>query len=195
MARVQGQTYERLFSPAAFLKSAEERTRTAVELVNALNQAWYERGDARITDLNVTDLSLNGSSQPAAIKNSDPNNTDPPSMRKRLGAHGFHVGMEYAGILTPFVDCLDCKLTEIDALTLVEDIFFYADTVMHYSTCSLIQRAVSPDNVTFNQECLQSARAALIAHMRCSARFNVMGGEELWNGYVHWSILQAPFTP
>lgn len=80
-------------------------------------------------------------------------------------------------------------------MTLVEDIFFYADTVMHYSTCSLIQRAVSPDNVTFNQECLQSARAALVAHMRCSVRFNVVGGEELWNGYVHWSILQAPFTP
>jgi hypothetical protein len=38
VARVQGQTYERLFSPAAFLKSAAERTRTAVELVNAMNQ-------------------------------------------------------------------------------------------------------------------------------------------------------------
>ncbi|KAH7385439.1 fungal-specific transcription factor domain-containing protein [Phaeosphaeria sp. MPI-PUGE-AT-0046c] len=178
VARVQGQTYERLFSPAAFLKPGEERTRTAVELVNALNQAWYERGDARITDLNVTDHSLSNSRQLHNVKNSDPNNTDPPSMRRRLEDRGFHVGLEYT-----------------DAMALVEDIFFYADTVMHYSTCSLIQRAVSPDNVTFNQECLESARAALVAHMRCSARFNVMGGEELWNGYVHWSILQAPFTP
>ena len=97
MARVQGQTYERLFSPAAFLKSVEERTRTAVELVNTLNQAWYERGDARITDLSATDDSLNGSLPQTVIKNKDPNDTDPPSMRKRISSQGFHTGMQYAG--------------------------------------------------------------------------------------------------
>jgi hypothetical protein len=66
---------------------------------------------------------------------------------------------------------------------------------MHYSTCALIQRAVSPGNTSFNHECLESSRAALVAHMRANAQFNKEGQEELWSGYVHWSILQAPFTP
>jgi hypothetical protein len=79
LARVQGQTYEKLFSPAAFLKSHEERSRTAVELVNALNQAWYERGDARITDLTV----LDGSVQQSAEKNRSPIETELPSRRQR----------------------------------------------------------------------------------------------------------------
>jgi hypothetical protein len=61
---------------------------------------------------------------------------------------------------------------------------------MHYSTCSLIQRAVSPDNVTFNQESLESSRAALVAHMRCNAQFNIKGNEDMWNGYIQWSLLQ-----
>jgi hypothetical protein len=43
IARVQGQTYEKLFSPAAFLQSSEERTEVAIKLVNSMNQAWYER--------------------------------------------------------------------------------------------------------------------------------------------------------
>ena len=62
---------------------------------------------------------------------------------------------------------------------------------MHYSTCALIQRAVTPDNVTFNQECLESSRAALMAHMRANLQFNTKGNEELWSGYIHWSILQV----
>jgi hypothetical protein len=66
---------------------------------------------------------------------------------------------------------------------------------MHYSTCALIQRAVSPGSTSFNKECLESSRAALVAHMRANAQFNKKGQEELWSGYVHWSILQAPFTP
>ena len=65
---------------------------------------------------------------------------------------------------------------------------------MHYSTCALIQRAVSPDNVNFNQECLESARAALVAHARCNAQFNIKGNEQMWNGYIHWSILQVSIS-
>lgn len=81
------------------------------------------------------------------------------------------------------------------ALDRVEDILFYSDVVSHYSTCALIQRSVSPGNMTFNQDCLQSSRSALDAHKRASKQFNKKGQEELWSGYVHWSILQAPFTP
>jgi hypothetical protein len=64
----------------------------------------------------------------------------------------------------------------------------FADVLLHYSTCALIQRAVSPDNVTFNQDCLDSSRKALLAHQRCSEQFNVKGNEDLWSGYIHWYI-------
>ncbi len=52
-----------------------------------------------------------------------------------------------------------------------QDMFFYADVVMHYSTCALIQRAVTTDNVTFNQECLESSRAA--SGSACASQFNI----------------------
>lgn len=63
---------------------------------------------------------------------------------------------------------------------------YVIDVVVHYSTCALIQRAASPDNVSFNNDCLESARAALVAHQRCAAQFNVKGNEDLWSGYIHW---------
>jgi hypothetical protein len=31
--------------------------------------------------------------------------------------------------------------------------------------------------------------------MRASSQFNTKGNEEIWSGYIHWSVLQAPFTP
>jgi hypothetical protein len=178
VARVQGQTYEKLFSPAAFLRTTEERTQTAVELVKALNQAWYERGDARVTDISTADGASGMHGQHSVSNYSGPNETERPSVRKRGGSRS-----------------LMADELKQDTLAQLEDVFFYSDVVMHYSTCSLIQRAVSPDHVTFNDECLESARAALVAHMRCNAQFNVVGNEYLWNGYIHWSILQAPFTP
>jgi hypothetical protein len=80
VARVQGQTYEKLFSPAAFLHSPEERTRVAIELVNAMNQTWYERGDACVTDLSnqLPDAHL----QQSGPKNSSPIETEQPSRRR-----------------------------------------------------------------------------------------------------------------
>jgi hypothetical protein len=82
VARIQGQAYEKLFSPAAFLNSTEERTRTAVELVNAMNQAWYERGDASVMEFAGV-RHRNGLSAPnPAIINSSPNETEIPSRRK-----------------------------------------------------------------------------------------------------------------
>ncbi|KAH4052515.1 hypothetical protein HBI75_138870 [Parastagonospora nodorum] len=178
VARVQGQTYEKLFSPAAFLRTAEERTQTAIELVKAMNQAWYERGDARVSDMPNGHCISDVQDQHATTNFTGPNETELPSKRKRGASQSPAVGKSQKGTLAE-----------------LEDVFFYSDVVMHYSTCSLIQRAVSPDNVTFNDECLESARAALVAHMRCNDRFNVAGNEYLWSGYIHWSILQAPFTP
>ncbi|KAF2025655.1 hypothetical protein EK21DRAFT_75922 [Setomelanomma holmii] len=179
VARVQGHTYEKLFSPAAFIRPYEERARIAIDLVNQMNQAWFERGDARATDLsNIITTAQKGSK----TTNMSPNDTEVPSRRKRSTAQAFGTSLNASQYMRATLDR-------------VEDVFFHADVVMHYSTCALIQRAISPDNVTFNQECLESSRAALVAHQRCNAQFNVKGNEQLWNGYIHWSILQAPFTP
>lgn len=82
VAKVQGQTYEKLFSPAAFLRSQEDRTRTAIELVDTMNQAWYDRGDASM--MNFTPVASNG--EPAkrkAFSAASPNDTEVPSKRKR----------------------------------------------------------------------------------------------------------------
>lgn len=48
VSQIQGKTYERLYSPAAFLKSAEERSQISLDLVNQLDQAWSGRGEACI---------------------------------------------------------------------------------------------------------------------------------------------------
>lgn len=86
VARVQGQTYEKLFSPAAFLRTTEQRTQTAVELVNALNQAWYERGDARLSDLSTVENAPGIWSRPGLTNHTGPNETERPSRRKRGAA-------------------------------------------------------------------------------------------------------------
>lgn len=99
VARVQGQTYERLFSPAAFLSSQEERTRVAADLVNTMNTAWFERGDASATDLPLAGHSLNRHLQPEGPGNSSPNETELPSRRKRK-QHGralFGPNMDFSG--------------------------------------------------------------------------------------------------
>ncbi|KAI4650118.1 uncharacterized protein J4E78_008400 [Alternaria triticimaculans] len=83
VARVQGLTYEKLFCPAAFTRSTEERTRIAIELVNSLNQAWYERGDASIVDFSQQGQTYHlGTPRSNKIGNS-PNETPLPSQYKR----------------------------------------------------------------------------------------------------------------
>lgn len=77
----------------------------------------------------------------------------------------------------------------------LEGVFLYADVVVYYSTCALIQRATSLDNSTFIQECLESSRAALTAHMRSNTKFNTGEKTELWAGYVQWSFLQVGLVP
>ncbi|KAH9870995.1 hypothetical protein J1614_006569 [Plenodomus biglobosus] len=183
VARVQGLTYEKLFCPAAFLTSPEERARIAHDLVSALNQAWYERGEATVIEFTGLGENIKFVPQRTASTMSSPSTTEIPSKRKRFGPS------------KPIIAPLKASEYIQGSFERIQDIFFHSDVVMHYSTCALIQRAVSPDNVTFNQECLESSRAALAAHMRANAQFNTNGNEELWSGYVHWSILNAPFTP
>ena len=93
VARVQGQTYEKLFSPAAFLRSREERTRTAIDLVNAMNQAWYEREETNIIDF--TPLATGEDlSKRRKIAMASPNDTEPPSERKRFVQQPFGTSLE-----------------------------------------------------------------------------------------------------
>jgi hypothetical protein len=40
VAQIQGWTYEKLFSPTAFLATPEQRIRTAVDLIGSMNQVW-----------------------------------------------------------------------------------------------------------------------------------------------------------
>ena len=83
VARVQGLTYEKLFCPAAFLKSSEERTRIAIDLVNAINQAWYERGDASAVDFTNLGKNISVITQRTNVVGHSPNETPLPSQYKR----------------------------------------------------------------------------------------------------------------
>ncbi|CAN9407683.1 unnamed protein product [Alternaria alternata] len=166
VAKVSGQIYEKLYSPAAFRRPSEERSRAAAALVEAMNKAWSERGQGSIMEMKEN-LSLS--------------ETEVPSKRRKL-RHESQVALEP-----------DTNTQSVSSR--LEGVFLYADVVVHYSTCALIQRATSLDNSTFSQECLESSRAALIAHMRSNAKFNTGEKTELWAGYVQWSILQAPLTP
>ncbi|KAF2193182.1 hypothetical protein K469DRAFT_730100 [Zopfia rhizophila CBS 207.26] len=186
VAQIQGQTYERLFSPAAFLKSDEERAQVASELTNALNHAWGERGDA--SELDISWIGADLVAWPP--KQSLPDHpTDPSSKHLQSDLYNFSTNAQ------PHPERNSPSSNLPGSFGGVGDLFYHADIVMHYSLMSLIQRAVSPDPFSFNQDCIESARAALVAHQRCSKKFNVKGNEELWSGYVHWSVLQAPFTP
>lgn len=56
VAEIQGKTYEKLFSPAGSLRPLDERARTAKELVDAMNKAWSERGEASAFKFSYLDL-------------------------------------------------------------------------------------------------------------------------------------------
>ncbi|KAJ4287806.1 hypothetical protein N0V90_012510 [Kalmusia sp. IMI 367209] len=81
VAQIQGKAYEKLFSPAGFLRPMDERALAATELVDSLNRAWSERGEASAFDFAFLGIDYGDSSAKQPI--ADPNQTGPPSMRKR----------------------------------------------------------------------------------------------------------------
>jgi len=87
VARVQGQIYEKLFCPAAFLRSSDERTSIAIELANSMNEAWFQRGEAATIDYASLGESTRFVPERIAIINSGPNETQIPSKRQRLDAN------------------------------------------------------------------------------------------------------------
>ena len=82
VAQIQGRTYEKLFSPTAFLATPEQRIRTAVDLIGSMNQAWYERGDADIKEL-LGIWDGEPSPMPQLVMTS-PGEKELPSVRRRL---------------------------------------------------------------------------------------------------------------
>lgn len=178
VAKVQGQTYENLFSAAAFLKTQTERHQTAISLVRAMEQAWYERGYVGI---------------PGSTNLASPIETELPfNYRQTLCKNSQDALKQGAYGIGQFFSSLNWKTGPkyIEYLDDVEDLFFHTDVVVHYSTCALIHRATCSEN-TLSQECLESSRAAILAHMRCNAQFNSKANTELWAGYIHWSVLQV----
>jgi hypothetical protein len=83
VAKLQGQTYEKLFSPAAFLRSPEERIRTSMNLIDMMNQAWYERGEASVMDFTPLTTGQDLSKR-RKVAIASPNDTEVPSKRKRF---------------------------------------------------------------------------------------------------------------
>jgi len=84
VARVQGLTYEKLFSPAAFLQPVEERARIAQELVNTMNQAWYERPQAVFMKFTSDGEEILFMPQQTTPTIHSPDTTEIPSKRKGL---------------------------------------------------------------------------------------------------------------
>lgn len=189
VAQIQGRIYEHLFSPASFTKSLQERVQAANELGLAMDQAWSERGNATVLDFVFQGTALKDMRKPVLPPEERLFSAQNPH-RKRAEdmLNPTPVGHIRGGDSIP-------RRTMQDALDAFGEIFHFSDIVVHFSTLTLIQRATSPDNITFTPDCLESARKSLKAHMRCSEQFNVKGNENLWSGYVHWSLLQAPFTP
>jgi hypothetical protein len=72
-----------------------------------------------------------------------------------------------------------------------------SDEVSHYSTLALIYRAIPPSEPLrpsrFNDECISAARAAFASHQVC---MEITSSSQFLNaGYLHWTILYAPFVP
>lgn len=68
-----------------------------------------------------------------------------------------------------------------------------ADYVTHLASLTLIWRAASP-SVHPNERCVAYARQTLDAHQ--AAYFRLKDSDtDMWEGYVHWAIVHAPFTP
>lgn len=104
VAKVQGQTYKKLFSPAAFQSSSEARTRTAIDLVNAMNQAWYERGEASVMDF-MPLATMEDLSKRRKVAIASPNDTELPSKRKRFVQQPIEISLppeEYIQGMTEF---------------------------------------------------------------------------------------------
>ena len=79
VAQIQGQAYEKLFSPGGSLRPVDERARIATELVESLNKAWSERGEVNVFDFNFLGIDYGDEDKRMGHLNGAT-----PSERKRL---------------------------------------------------------------------------------------------------------------
>ncbi|PSN71517.1 hypothetical protein BS50DRAFT_518657 [Corynespora cassiicola Philippines] len=197
VAQIQGQAYEKLFSPAGSLKSPQERTKIAQDLVCTLDRAWAERGDGFNMDFSMGSKAIKEKLR--KLHGTLPSNGgDKTFKRKRYSPYpspGGEASRASNQGPAPLSPDLPNSTNPSNAFEKAMELFYLSDVVMHYSTCALIQRAQTSAHGTFTDDCLESSREALRAHEKCNKQFNVKGNEDMWSGYVHWSILQAPFTP
>lgn len=92
VAKVQGQTYEKLFSPAAFLQSSKDRIRTSMNLIDMMNQTWYDRGDASVMDIPCLSTGQDLSKR-RKVATVSPNDTEVPSKRKGFVQQPFNTSV------------------------------------------------------------------------------------------------------
>ena len=85
------------------------------------------------------------------------------------------------------------------------DLIRLSDTVNYYNLTCMVHRATpqhpgssvpvsSYGSQVLSLDCIIAARKSLQAHLECASRYKGKN-EELWAGYIHWAILNAPFTP
>ncbi|KAF2012751.1 hypothetical protein BU24DRAFT_312853, partial [Aaosphaeria arxii CBS 175.79] len=160
IAQIQGQLYEKLFSPAALSKSESERSTIAKQLLNALDQAWIDRAN-----ISILDLAAEKKHSFSFFYPEEPWDNDTSMLNENQTPPG-HVMLR--------------GLNTIDELQHLEDLYHHRDAVVHHATRTLIQKAASYDSITSSTQCLASARKALAAHQRCSDKFNIDGVEQLW---------------
>lgn len=128
VAEIQGQVYEHLYSPGAFLKSNDERS------------GWAECTAGRLRECH-------------------------DARERGIGP--------YTG----------------DLMGDVSRLLAHSDEVVYHSVMALIYRAIPPPisqaPSTFSQDCVNSARKSLQAHLLCANTYKYKNSK-LWGGYVQW---------
>ncbi|KAL4929699.1 putative C6 transcription factor [Aspergillus undulatus] len=86
---------------------------------------------------------------------------------------------------------------QLNNITAIESLYMRCDEVCRLSLLCLIYRAIPPQSGTpgtFVQECIESARGALLSHKSCMSLLKDTTAA-LKLSYLHWSILYSPFVP
>lgn len=80
----------------------------------------------------------------------------------------------------------------------VHEMFLLADEIVLCTTLTLILGAVlRAEGFSFsrNHQRLIAARRALELHQTCCLQYGAMVDQEMFVDYIHWTLLQTPFTP
>jgi hypothetical protein len=75
---------------------------------------------------------------------------------------------------------------------------FKSDQVSHWSTLTLVYRAIPPPPGSFSSfsaECIEAARSAFRMHFECMAIIGSSEGQHNEAAYLNWTILYHPFVP